>query len=240
MALSSMKSLAGPDALFHNYSRSMSDSSELIMLFSSHRRYDIKELNSVSIALGLDLDYSSKFSTLISSYGYKDYRESQIRFSYARKLTNKSSISLGLALIQLRIREYGSKSMPAFSLGFSRGINKANIFSIYLANFGNIELGYSGFTEASIVLNYTRRLNASIDLLTEIEKSISHTLKTKLGIEYDLKSIVIRLAYDYSNASSSFGFGFDLKSSFRIDIAAQVDLLLGINYGLNIIYSRFN
>ena len=238
MALASMKSMDGPDALFHNFSRSMSDSSELIVLFSSHRRYDAKELSSTSIALGLDLDFSSKFSTLISSYGYKDYRESQIRFSYARNLSNNASVSLGFAFIQLRIREYGSKTAPAFSLGFSKRINPYNNFSVYLANFGNIEVGYSGFTEATIVLNYSRRLNDSIVLLTEIEKSISQPVLGKLGIEYDLKSIVFRLAYDYSNALSSFGFGFDLKPGIHMDIAAQMDLLLGINYGLNIIYSR--
>ena len=72
---------------------------------------------------------------------------------------------------------------------------------------------------------------------TEVEKYVEEIINAKLGLEYAaLESVSIRLGYNSSPGTMTFGFSIVARDKLYIDADAQYNNLLGVNPSLGLRY----
>ncbi len=82
------------------------------------------------------------------------------------------------------------------------------------------------------------RPSKNVLLSAEIEKDIDFEARIKFGIEYLLvEAFAIRAGFSSNPSSFSFGIGYNIKKTFKIDIGANYHQILGFSPGLGIIYA---
>jgi len=205
----------------------------------AEQRFMLQEMNLYSFNAALPTNLGS-FGLHGNYFGFDESNQSQLSFSYGRKLSSK--INIGAAFHYNQIRQsgiYGNANAFTASVGlmmrlseqFSAGINAYNPF----------RPPWNGVKDERLPAQYTFGLGydagKNVFISGELVQEEGQDLNVNLGMHYQLvKQFFIRLGISTQTSNYFAGLGFVL-GSLRIDLATSYHPQLGFSPGILLLYS---
>ena len=174
------------------------------------------------------------FAMQIDYFGFKDYNESQIGFSYARSLGSKLDLGVKFNYYSFRIPAYQGASAINFEIGaiahltdkLNAGINFYNPVGGNLSKTNNEKL--------SSIYTFGLGYEASESFLVsaEIVKQEDLPVNINAGVQYNFQQqFFVRVGISADNESPYAGAGMSWKE-IRLDVSASYHPQLGFSPGL--------
>jgi hypothetical protein len=230
--------LQGAEAIFGNPG-ALDYTKSIIVHLATEQRFLLPGLSSASIGLSKKLNRTSAFSVAVSNFGIEEYKEINAKVNYSRKIIDKLHLGIGFNYYQIRIEEYGNKSLFNADIGLFSKIAKEVQVGFYLKNPFRTELAEGYNLPTSIHLGGTYQPSAKSKIHLEFEKQIDFEEQIKFGMEYDIrKEFSLRAGFRTNPASASFGFALNLKNSFSIQVGFDTHPYLDISPGMSLMYQR--
>ena len=173
------------------------------------------------------------FGAKLASFGYSDYRVSQLQGHFAKKLFNAFSIGVSLNYVfQSSVLEENNRHFLSSGIGiYYRMNNKIN----WAASGEHL---LSTFDEKPWALHAGMRylLNKDAVLLLETSYDYEKTVSFSAGLEYAiLQQVFLRSGYSSLGKTPSFGLGYSWKK-WKIDVGFSIHNILGISSIVGINY----
>ena len=230
--------LNGADAIFNNFSN-ISNSDSLSVLVSSERRFELQELTSVALGFQLPVAKIGNIGLAISSYGFDAYKEQKFSVLYARKISQKVSISLNLDYNNLRIEQFGNKAFLSFGIGVSGDLGKGFKYGVYIFNPEKIEIAEATEVPGYLKLGIQKHFSEDLNLFGEVVKVIDEDINVIIGFEYKPINILsFRLGYNTNPGAFAFGLAYKAFPNISIEGGSQYNTVLGLTPGVTVKYQR--
>ena len=173
------------------------------------------------------------FGVKLTSFGYSDYRISQLQGHFAKKLFNVFSIGVNLNYIfQSSVLEENNRHFVSSGIGIYYRMND----KIDWAASGEHLL--STFDEKPWALHAGMRYMPSKDAVLLLETSYDHekTLFFSAGLEYAiLQQFFLRSGYSSLGKTPSFGLGYSWKK-WKVDVGFSIHNVLGMSSIIGVNY----
>jgi hypothetical protein len=188
-------------------------------------RFQMSELNTVNLSLKYPnpcLDMGVKLAT----FGYEDYRMSQLQGSFAKKISDV--FSMGIQLVYLHensILEEKAKQELSAGIGFFYQCNA----QLDLAVSGENLL--STFGSAGYECHAGAQYHASENVLALVEAGYSEekAFYFSTGLEYRiLEQVSLRAGYNSLSQSPSLGLGYQWRN-WVVNVGFAQHAVLGLN-----------
>ncbi|MDR0863601.1 MAG: hypothetical protein LBO74_01555 [Candidatus Symbiothrix sp.] len=197
-------------------------------------RFQMKELNTANLYLKYPnkwLDAGVKFST----FGYEDYRISQMQASFAKKIAPNLSLGIQLAYLnESSILEENARQTFTSGLGVYYRLNEKIDLALLGENLlhtfdDNPVCGYAG-------MKYKPFENSVLLLEANYGKETQFTFS--LGFEYEiLNQFLIRAGFRSNPKTPSFGIAYQwnkwtVEAGFSFHSVLGVSSIIGVNFEL--------
>jgi len=164
-------------------------------------------------------------------YGFAEYTESKIGFTYAKRFGNKLSIALNGNYHQLKIANYGSTAGFSVDVGALYHLGKQFTFGAFISNPSKQRFSSSSeiFIEIPTCFNIGAAYFPSDKVLiaTSITKSLNQSIDVSVGIDYKIINVLsLRGGLSANPFKQYAGFGINFKK-FLLDMATTYDANLG-------------
>lgn len=202
----------------------------------AEQRFLLSELQLFSAA-GALATASGTFGLQLNYYGFEQYNEQKVGLTYSRKLFDQLYLGAQVGLFNLRIPEYGNRTLVTADLGLLAPLSRYISFGMHLIQPMRVEVvdGEELPTVLRFGLDY--RPSEKIHLLAEVEKDIQKTARIHTGLEYQIiEPLFLRLGVATEPASVSFGIGYVLTGGLAIDVAAGYHHILGFTPAVGVVY----
>ncbi len=162
--------------------------------------------------------------------GNQNLNEQRIGLGYAHNIDN---VSLGakVNILQVAIKDLGSRSVVAFEFGGVARLNKELVFGAHIYNFNKakssdfLDERFSTVMKAGLSYQPFEKLI----IIFESEKNIEYDVDIKMGLEYEvLPKILFRSGFSTLTKAGAIGLGFKSKR-FVFDYALNSHAQLGIS-----------
>jgi len=230
--------LDGSDALLNNFSN-ITNSSDFLAIVSSERRFELEDLTSIAFGLHLPVAKFGHLGFTISSYGLDEYQEQKFSLLYARKLSQKISVSLNFDYNNLRIEQFGSQGFISFGIGIAGDLGNGFNYGVYIFNPEKIEVAEANEVPGFLELGIQKEFSKSLILFGEISKVIDEEANLSIGFSYNpIEILSIRLGFNTTPGAFSFGISYKALTNLSIEGGSQYDPILGLTPGISLKYNR--
>jgi len=201
-------------------------------------RFLVEELSFGAAAFAMPVN-NGVVGASFTYFGFELYNEAKIGLAYARDFGERFSAGIQLNYHNTGIGEnYGNRGNLTFEGGVIFQLLPHLAIGVHLFNPLRAKIG--DFADERIPtilktgLGYT--FSDKVLVIAEIEKSISHSLVFKAGIEYKItEHLYVRAGIGTNPTTNSFGFGLHL-GNIHIDLATNYHYVLGYSPQIGFIY----
>ncbi len=177
----------------------------------------------------------------LQSFGYKYFRQSHVRGSYALKLSDQVSMGLYLGAFQFALgNDYGNRTLISAGIGLMAKVTEKTTLAATIREPMNLTIDENELDRvpASIEVGLLHRFGEHLTTALEVENNLSDAFRIKGGMEYDYGNyLVLRLGVSTNPAQMAYGFGVNL-SSFRVDLSNTYNTQMGHMPQIGIRYMR--
>lgn len=202
----------------------------------AEQRFLLSELQLFSAAGALPTA-SGTFGLQLNYFGFEAYNEQKLGLTYARKLFDQLYLGAQLGLFNLRIPEYGNRTLVTADIGLLAPISRSVSFGMHLVQPMRMEVTEGEYLPTVLRFGLDYQPSEKIHLLAEVEKDIQKTARVHTGLEYQvIDPLFLRVGVATEPASASFGVGYLLAGGLSIDVAAAYHQVLGFTPAFGLIY----
>jgi hypothetical protein len=203
----------------------------------AHNRFSLQELTTVGLLVAFP---TAKYGTVgldVQRFGGEFYNEQRLGLGLAYQL---GVVRLGLKadVLQVRVKEWGSRKAVAFSLGGQSELVPGLTFGAHIYNLNQAKLAEFQDervpTVMKIGLGY--QAAAKVLLVLEAEKELEYPVAIKGGIEYRLlPALGLRTGFHSGTRSGTAGVDVTFKQ-FQVAYALGAQSQLGLSNYLSVKY----
>ena len=175
------------------------------------RRFNLSELSTFSGGGFFKID-NSVIGASIVRYGYEDYTEQKIGFTYSRKLFNNFNIGSNFNVLQYRLNEFGNKTVLSFDIGLLTKISDNLSIGSVLNNPASSRLLDDRDLPVRISVGTNYQPSKKVNWIVELEKIIDEDLTIKSAIlYYPVESLSLRIGGDFNRNLIGFGVLYNIQ-----------------------------
>ena len=218
---------------FHSNQAALARIKNLSAGIYSEKRFFLNELTLYNALVALPTR-TGNFALDACSFGFTDYRETQLGLAYARSLGSKIDVGARFNYYSMNMPAYGSASSINFDVGAIFRLTEKLNAGLHLYNPTRSKLGRS--EEEKIPASYSAGLgfepSDKVFASVEIEKEEDQRVNVNAGLQYQfLSQFLTRLGVSTSSSLAYLGIGFKWRS-MRLDAVASYHPQLGITPAL--------
>lgn len=236
--------LAGNSILFRDFWSTENNPAGLGFLkkwgagFSYENQFLQSELSNKAVAFAYPMT-SSAVGFSFTQFGFSNFQENKIGFSYGRLLAENIAMGIQLNYLSTSIGEgYGSRSTFSGNIGIQAELSDDLRIAAMIINPTRAQRAdfddekYPSLIKIGLAYQFSNKVSG----FSELNKDIDFDASLKIGVEYKaLEQFVFRAGYSTEPALTAFGFGVLLKK-FRLDVASGFDSNLGFSPQLSLSY----
>ncbi len=208
-----------------------------VALFAE-QRFLLSDIRQVS-AGGAVPFASGTLGLVVGYFGFEDFNEQRIGVVYGRRLSDNIRLGAQLYTLGTRIPDYGNKNVVSFELGMQGSISPRVGFSARMANPMRIETVAGEYLPSLLSLGFSYQPGKQLLIVAEAEKDILFPVRVRVGMEYNLlDALQLRLGIATDPSLLTFGIGYKLKDTWRLDFAAAYHQYLGFTPGIGLVYNQ--
>ncbi|MEZ4912041.1 MAG: hypothetical protein R2774_14410 [Saprospiraceae bacterium] len=201
------------------------------------RRFNLKELDIISLSVAKKFNNYGIFGISISQFGFSKYNEQKIGLAYGKLLSKNISIGGQFDYLKLNIEGYETQSFITFEIGTK--VQLSNQFSIGAHVFNPINQKINEYddlyTRFRIGLQYSP--SNKVLLMADADKTTYKNVLFKIGVAYRiLQPIQIYLGSDITNQIFGFGFKYSFQSTYHIAGGFSTNNSLGQTSAISLQY----
>ena len=228
--------LDNADAILNNFS-GITSSSNLMVIASSERRFELEELTSATFGVSLPVAKIGYLGLVVSTYGFEEYTERKMSFGYARKLSQYISISANFDFNTVSINQFGTKQFISFGLGISGRFSNDFRYGVYIFNPEKIEIAESNEVPGFIKVGINKEFSKTLSLYSEVHKPIDEDINFLLGVDYQLiDDFSVRVGYNTNPGGFGFGLSYSGVPQLVLEGGTQYNSILGLTPGFTFKY----
>lgn len=210
---------------------------EIGVNLAAERRFGLDELQQASIGFAIPTNFGG-FGLSISSFGYSSLRESRIGLSYGRALAENFRIGAEFVGLNTGIAGFDSRFSTTFSLGMQIDLLPELTVGFRAFSPVRIEVVEAEFLPQLFTLGIAYQPNKKLNLLAEVDQDLEVETRLRFGLEYFLsEELTARLGISSGPAELSFGIGYGVTETLRLQAAARYHEILGISPGFGLTYT---
>ncbi|KAA3436567.1 hypothetical protein FOA19_19465 [Rufibacter hautae] len=203
----------------------------------AHNRFSIKELTTVGL---LAVYPTAKYGTIgveVQRFGGELYNEQRLGIGLAHQL---GVVRLGLKadLLQVRVKEWGSRKAVALSMGLQSDLLPKLTFGAHIYNLNQAKLAQFEDERVPTVMKIGLSYQAAtkVLLVLEAEKELAFPVAVKGGVEYRvMPALGLRTGFNTGTRSGTAGVDIKFKQ-FQVAYALGAQNQLGMSNYLSIGY----
>lgn len=205
-------------------------------------RYGVKELGVVNAGFCWPNQWLS-VGVNISSFGYDKYRESLLRLSLGKQLSDKwrVGISICYSLLQTELYEKSPQCLSTDVGILFQPVEKLFI-GMLIMNYPSVmltekDIERKDFTDYSVQMGFQWEVINRVLIVGNMESNTDYSITGSIGIEYQpFDRFCLRAGMKATPLLPSIGVGYRF-SRFTIDAVALYHSVLGISMGIGVMYS---
>lgn len=175
------------------------------------RRFNLDELSTYSGGVFYKMK-TSAFSLNLVRFGYEDFTEQKLSFSYSRSILNNFDIGSSFVLLQYFANEYGSKYLLSFDIGLNADINDKLSIGAVLNNPASTRLDARRDIPVRLAIGTIYKPSKKVSWLFEFEKILNTELSIKSAIIYKpTTDISLRIGGDFNRNIVGVGLFYNLN-----------------------------
>lgn len=206
---------------------------------SFERRFNLKELDVISLAVAKRFNKLGVFGLSLSQFGFAKYNEQKLGLAYGKMLGKNISLGGQFDYLLWNIEGYDSKSFITFELGTRVQLSNQLAIGAHIFNPMNQKINeYDNlYTRFRIGLQYSP--SNKVMLMADADKTTFKNVLFKIGIAYRIiKPIQIYLGADVTNQIFGFGFKYSLKSTYHVAGGFSTNSSLGQTSAISLQYQK--
>lgn len=180
------------------------------------------------------------FSSTFQYFGFNLHNQTAIGLGFARKFGHRFSAGIKANYHLFYTAQASQQSrFLTFDFGLFSQVFERLKMGAHVRNLNGAAIGESLFEEipAELRLGSAYNINADLDALLEVSKTIGKAEQYRFGLEYNLlSSLSLRTGVRVPDVVNSFGLGFN-KKAFSADIAYSYANQIGSNANLSVQYA---
>lgn len=196
-------SFSGAQNLAHGQIASMSAYAESVLLcpaklttfektiwqISSALYPNVQGVQSIALSGAATISVNDKIGLSLQSSGIKSYKEWRITTVYAKRLLKNFSLGFGLEAHVNSARDYGSIADITFHLSLYSQISSKVSTSVMVYN--PLQIGKNLNIPTTLVAGINYQPGNILSFGAEVEQTLGHPVRVKLGIDYQLHPAII-------------------------------------------------
>lgn len=218
--------------------------SKTAVLLNSSWLYTMKDLRPISVGIVLP-HQSGVTGIMVSHFRFSNLTENTVGIAYARKLSSRLNVGIGLKYDYFKVNKYDFKSNIGFDLGFNVGIThnmtigflSQNSFSSQVDYTTNLNGENSIQIQSIFRLGVSYQVNPNVLILSEIKKDVIYPTSFRVGMEYKvIEKLIVRGGFETNPIKMSFGLGYTISLNWLADIGVSNHNVLGTTPSLGLRY----
>jgi hypothetical protein len=203
----------------------------------AHNRFSLKELTTVGLLAVLPTHRWGTVGLDAQRFGGDLYNEQRLGIGLAHQL---GVVRLGLKadVLQVRVKEWGSRKTVALSLGGQSELVPGLTFGALIYNLNQAKLAQFQDERVPTVMKMGLgyQATAKVLLVAEAEKELEHPVAVKAGIEYQvLPALALRTGFNSGTRAGTAGVEVAF-GQFQVGYAAGAQHRLGMSHYLSLGY----
>jgi hypothetical protein len=205
---------------------------------SYENRFLVPELGSQGFAFAIPT-LSGVLGTSVTRFGYKNYNETKIGLSFARKISTKASAGIQLNYHSTFIGDqHGQKGNVSFEAGARAEILPELFMGLHIFNPTRTRIAeYNDERMPTIIrVGFGYWYSEKVVVTLESEKDIDAENVVRAGLEYRVvKELFLRTGVSTNPLLTSFGIGLELNH-FKVDLATSFHQKLGYSPQISLLH----
>ncbi len=200
-------------------------------------RFQLNELTTLHAGLAI-LRQNYAFGLTASNFGSEGFNQRNLGLAFSHHL-GITSLGVKVNYLQTNIEGFGRSGVPVVEFGGVAELGPHLLFGAHIYN--PIQIGYKERVEVNKVATVMKAglsflVNEKVILNTEVEKDIILSPLVKIGLEYQILSILdLRVGIHPQHRSVFYGLGLN-PSRFIIHLASGQNLNLGRTFHFSMSY----
>ena len=226
--------LKGAKSQFANPAGLLSSAPKWDFDLAVHQRYH-SDIRSISGVVSRSFDQYG-IGIGVSRYGIDEFNESQLSFSFARRIGSNSFMAVQTHLYQFRIEGLGQREDFDMSLGFWHSHKNQWTFSLFLLN-PLLLTSNEDERLGKIDLSVGYVVGPQLEIYSSTSKSWGNKISFRPGLKYrPVEQFSVLAAYNSFPSSMNFGLIFN-PSLFQVSLGYHAHPFLGNALALGFGYS---
>ena len=201
----------------------------------AYNRFSLKELTTVGLLAVLPTNRWGTVGLDVQRFGGELYNEQRLGIGLAHQL---GVVRLGLKadVLQVRVKEWGSRKTIALSLGGQSEVVPGLTFGAHIYNLNQAKLAEFQDERVPTVMKMglSYQASAKVLLVAEAEKELEHTVAVKGGIEYQvLPALTLRSGFNSGTRAGTAGVEVAF-GQFQVAYAVGAQHQLGMSNYLSL------
>lgn len=203
--------------------------SSLSLSFSAERRFHSSALNFYALSFAVPTTFGN-FGMALQRFGNGDLNQQIIGIAYGRKLMDDLMIGVRFDYLQMRIAQYGKKSVATAEMGLQARVVPQVLLGFHVYNPFQVRLLEGETLPVVIRLGVQYEASDKVKVFGEIDKISELPEGFAFGIEYlFLDRLAARIGYSTQPQLVTFGVGYSLDRRYSIDVGTSVHSYLGLS-----------
>lgn len=215
---------------YHHNPAALTGVKKMEIGISYENRFLLKELQSQGVAVAIPIK-KGVISFGGQRFGYRNFLSYKTGLGYSLKLSELLSAGVQLNYAGVRLPDaYGSSGTVTAEIGLLAKVNDQWKIGFSIFNLGRNKLSdYQEDRYTTVMrLGSSYKISSKVLLLAEAEKNVDYPLRGKVGIEYAvISNFFIRGGFATDPIEVSFGFGYQFKKYFKLDLGSCYHQILG-------------
>ena len=206
---------------------------------SGEQRFLQTGLLNASFGIAKKISALGTVSIHANQFGIDEYKEVDISLGYGRKLDNKINLGISFSYMQLRIEEYGSKSIFNADIGLSTYPIKNLMVVAHIIHPFRTEVAENSRIPLELNLGMKYTVSSKAQLRFEFHKEVDFEEQVIVSLNYTPIDILnLRTGFTTNPGSLAFGIGLKLNDFIILDFGFQTHQYLSPTPGLSALYYK--
>ncbi len=202
----------------------------------AEQRFLLDELTGVTAGVVIPTK-AGNFGATLGYFGFETLSEQKIGLAYARKLFKNLSIGGQFDFFNLQTGDFGSASTFTFEFGMQYEYSKKLTLGMHTLNPIRAKLNEDEILASNLKIGLNYKFIETATLFAEFEKDLNFESSFRGGMTYlPTPNLEFRAAIRTNPTSFAFGAGYQMKSGFGLDLAANYHQILGFTPSAGFIY----
>ncbi len=203
----------------------------------AHNRFGLAELSTVGLLAVIPTAKYGTWGLDLQRFGGDLYNEQRLGFGVAHQL-GVVRVGLKADVLQVRIKEWGSRKTVALSLGGQSEVIPGLVFGAHIFNLNQAKLHQFEDERVPTVMKIglSYQIAAKVLVLAEVEKELEFPAAAKGGLEYRIiPALGLRMGFHSGTRSGTAGVDFTFNQ-FQVAYALGAQNQLGVSNYLSVGY----